>query len=112
MRARLIKFGLPVVVLAALGGGGVAWATAGGDDELVTGPEADRARAAAVKHVGGGRVTGVERESEEGAVWEVEIARPDGSTVEVQLDASYGVVGAGAEEDKDDDDSDGNEADD
>jgi hypothetical protein len=110
MRARLIKLGLPVVVLLALAGGGVAWATAGDDDELVTGPEADRASAAAVEHVGGGRVIGVERESEEGGVWEVEIARADGSTVEVQLDASYTVVGSGDEEDEDG--SEGDEGDD
>lgn len=102
MRARFIKIAAAVVVLGALAGGGVAWATAGDDgDETVTGPAAERARAAALAHVGQGRVTGVERESEGGAAWEVEVARPDGSTVEVALDASYGVVTAGSEEDDD-----------
>jgi len=98
----MIKIGAVIVVLAALAGGGVAWGTAGDDDENVTGPAADRARAAALAHVGDGRVVGVEREAEGGAVWEVEITRSDGSTVEVALDANYDVVGSSAEEDADD----------
>jgi hypothetical protein len=89
------------VVLAALAGGGAAWGTSGDDDENVTGPAADRARAAALAHVGQGQVVGVEREAEGGAVWEVEITRKDGSTVEVALDENYKVVGSGAEEDSD-----------
>lgn len=100
MRPRIIKLGAVVVVLAALAGGGVAWGTAGDDDENVTGPAADRARAAALAHVDG-QVVGVEREAEGAAVWEVEIKRSDGSTVEVALDESYNVVGSGGEEDKD-----------
>ena len=101
MRPRMIKIGALVVVLAALAGGGVAWGTSGDDDESVTGPGADRARAAALAHVGDGQVVGVEREGEGGAVWEVEITRSDGSTVEVALDENYKVVGSGGEEDKD-----------
>ena len=100
MRGRLIKIGAAVVVLGALAGGGVAWGTAGDDDQNVTGPAADKARAAALAQVGG-RVVGVEREAEGGAVWEVEIARSDGSTIEVALDANYDVVGKGGEEDED-----------
>jgi hypothetical protein len=101
MNKRLLKIGAAVVVLGALAGGGVAWGTAGDDDENVTGLAADRARAAALAHVGDGRVIGVERESEDGAVWEVEITRPDRSTVEVALDENYEVVGSGGEEDAD-----------
>lgn len=100
MRKRLLKVGAAVVVLGALAGGGVAWGTAGDDDQNVTGPDADRARAAALAHVDG-QVVGVEREAEGGAVWEVEIKRSDGSTVEVALDENYDVVGSGGEEDKD-----------
>jgi hypothetical protein len=103
MRTRLIKIGAALVVLAALAGGGVAWATAGDDDEMVTGPAAERARAAALAHVGQGRVTGVEREDEDGAAWEVEVARSDGSTVEVMLDAGYDVVSSGGDDEEDDD---------
>jgi hypothetical protein len=100
MRRRLLKIGAVVVVLGALAGGGVAWGTAGDDDENVTGPDADRAKAAALAYVGDGQVVGVEQEGESGA-WEVEITRPDGSTVEVALDQNYEVVGSGDEEDDD-----------
>jgi hypothetical protein len=110
MRGRAIKIGAGVAVVAALAGGGVAWATAGDDEETVTGPAADRAGAAALAHVGGAaRVTGVERESEDGATWEVEVARADGSTVDVLLDARYRVVTvegdseSGPDDDADDD---------
>ena len=102
MRPRMIKIGAALVVLAALAGGGVAWATAGDDDENVTGPAADRARAAALAYVGDGRVIGVEQESESGGVWEVEVTRPSGATVEVVLDKNYSVVSSGNEEDQDD----------
>jgi hypothetical protein len=93
MRTRMIKIGAGIVVLGALAGGGVAWATAGDDgDETVTGPAADRARAAALAHVEGGTATAVERESEDGAAWEVEVRRTDGSMVDVLLDERYRVV--------------------
>jgi hypothetical protein len=100
LRKRVVKIGAAVVVLAALAGGGAAWGTSGDSDENVTGPAADKARAAALAHVDG-QVVGVEREAEGGAVWEVEITRKDGSTVEVALDENYKVVGSGAEEDSD-----------
>jgi uncharacterized membrane protein YkoI len=100
MRPKMIKLGATFVVLAALAGGGVAWGTAGDDDQNVTGPDADRARTAALAHVDG-QVVGVEREAEGATVWEVEIKRSDGSTVEVALDENYKVVGSGGEEDAD-----------
>ena len=112
MRRRLLRIGAVVVVLGALAGGGVAWGTAGDDDENVTGPGADRAKAAALAHVGDGQVVGVEQEGEGGAVWEVEIKRPDGATVEVALDGNYKVVASGGEEDSDgpgDDDAPGSD---
>ena len=91
------------VVLAATGGaaavlalGGAGWALAGGGDDdgpSATGPGADRAKAAAVAHLGGGTVNAVERDSEDGATWEVEVTKPDGSTVDVRLDAAFKVMG-------------------
>jgi hypothetical protein len=48
--------------------------------------------AAALKATGGGTANAVERDSENGATWEVEVAKPGGGTVDVRLDASYGVV--------------------
>jgi hypothetical protein len=62
------------------------------DDVNVTGPGADRARQAALAHLGGGKANAVERDSEAGATWEVEVTKPDGSTVDVRLDATYEVV--------------------
>ena len=93
MQKRLVKIGIAVVLLGAVAGGGAAWATRGDDEQSVTGPSADRASAAALAHVRAGRVTGVERDSEGGATWEVEVSRPHGSTVDVRLDADYRVVG-------------------
>jgi hypothetical protein len=34
----------------------------------------------------------VERDGEKGATWEVEVRKPDGSTVDVRLDADLGKV--------------------
>lgn len=99
MRRRLITIGAALVLLAALAGGGVAWATAADDDVRATGPAAERAGTAALAHVGGGEIVGVERE---GAGWEVEVARADGSVIEVELDEEYRVLTAGSEEDEDD----------
>jgi hypothetical protein len=94
MSSRAIKStvaGALVVVLALAGG---AWAIAGGrdDDGNATGPGAERAKAAALAHLGGGKANGVERDSEDGATWEVEVTQADGSTVDVRLDAAYEVV--------------------
>lgn len=105
MRAR-VKVGAAVVLLGALAGGGAGWATAGGAsagddrDEVATGAAAERARAAAVAHLGGGRATGVERESEGREAWEVEVTRADGSTVDVSLDESYHAIAADPDSDR------------
>jgi uncharacterized membrane protein YkoI len=81
-----------VVVAAIAGGTGVA--VAGGDDGegQATGAGADQAKAAALKLVPGGTANAVERDGEKGATWEVEVRKPDGSTVDVRLDADYGKV--------------------
>ncbi len=98
-RKQTIVTGTAALALTGLAGGGVAWATAGDDaGERVTGAAADRAAAAAVTHVGAGTLEGVERGDDGRSAWEVEITRPDGSTVEVQLDASFGVLGAGSDD--------------
>jgi hypothetical protein len=102
MSGKWVKIGAVIVAVAALAGGGVAWATAGDNDESVTGPEADRAAAAAVAHVGGGEAAEVER-AEGGSGWEVEVKRADGSTVEVNLDQAYHVVGTQQDSENGDD---------
>jgi hypothetical protein len=94
MSSRVIKIAAAVTVAAALALGGAAWALAGGGDDegTATGPGADRARAAALAHLGGGHANAVERDGEDGATWEVEVTKTDGKTVDVRLDASYKVV--------------------
>lgn len=84
---------------AAVAVGGVAVASGGedghdkGDHEgHVTGTKADQATAAALKATDGGKANSVERDSENGATWEVEVTRPDSTTVDVRLDEGYHVV--------------------
>src|SRR3990172_4461125 len=98
MRARTIAVTAALGSAVVLGLGGAAWATAGGgrggddEDASVTGPGADRAGAAAIAHLGGGAVRAVERESEDGETWEVEVTKGNGETVDVYLDANYRVA--------------------
>jgi len=81
------------VVALAAGGAGVAQAVGGDDaEESVTGPAAERAIAASLAITRGGTANSVERDSEDGATWEVEVTRADGSTVDVRLDAGYELV--------------------
>lgn len=82
------------VVTLALGGGAIARATGTFDDghQTLQGPEADRARAAALRATNGGTVNAVERDSENGATYEVEVTRDDGSTVDVRLDEAFNLV--------------------
>jgi hypothetical protein len=78
----------------AVAGVGVAQAV-GGDDEgegRATGAAADKPRAAALRLVPGGTANAVERDSEKGATWEVEVRKPDGSVVDVRLDADLNKV--------------------
>jgi hypothetical protein len=82
-------------VLALAGGGtGAAVALGGsGDDEGgASGPDAQRATRAALAITGGGHANAVERDSEKGATWEVEVRKPDGTQVDVRLDQNYRLV--------------------
>jgi hypothetical protein len=95
MSSRLLKIAAVSVVAAALALGAAAWALAGGGGDgegNASGPGADRARAAALAHLGGGKANAVERDSEQGATWEVEVTKSNGGTVDVHLDAAYKVV--------------------
>ena len=82
------------VLAIAAGGAATAIAVAGGGDDEggATGPAADRAAAAALRITDGGTANGVERDSENGATWEVEVTKPDGQTVDVRLDQNYELV--------------------
>jgi uncharacterized membrane protein YkoI len=76
----------------ALGGAAIANATMGDDGEPLSGTTVDRASAAALKAAGGGRVTETEHDAEDGATYEVEVTKADGSQVDVRLDPSFHVV--------------------
>jgi hypothetical protein len=104
-----------VAVVAAgllLVGAGVAYATGPGEDSSgrAGGANIDKARSVALGEVNG-RVTGTEVGDEEG-YYEVEIARDDGSQVDVHLDKNFNVLDTKADheghenEDAPDDDGD------
>ncbi|HTE73399.1 MAG TPA: hypothetical protein VK640_09395 [Actinomycetes bacterium] len=100
-----VLVGAAALLLAGVAG--TTAAVAGGDDGdgTVMGPEADRATAAALEITRGGTANAVERDSEDGATWEVEVTRPDGTTVDVRLDEHLRlVVVDGDSESSDDDD--------
>ena len=85
------------VLALAAGGAGTAIATSNDGEGGATGPGADQATAAALKITHGGHANSVERDSENGATWEVEVAKSDGSTVDVRLDQNYKLVVAEAD---------------
>ena len=95
------------LVALALGGAALAGAAPGGDNEnALTGSTLDRASKAAVAETGGGRVTGSERDSENGATYEVEVTKDGGGQVDVRLDDQFKVVAAEPDhEDAGDDDT-------
>lgn len=83
------------LVLGAGAVSGGAAVAAGGDDDAtetpITGSALDSAAAAALKHTGGGKVSGTEVGDEE-SYYEVEVTLDGGRQVDVQLDKSFNVV--------------------
>ncbi len=65
---------------------------ADGSEGSLSGSGAVKATAAALRATKGGTANSVERDGENGATWEVEVTKTDGTTVDVRLDESYGVV--------------------
>jgi len=104
VRTRMVKVlvGGATVAGLVLGGGAIARAAGAFDDDgsRLTGPEADRASAAALRITRGGTANAVERDSEKGATYEVEVTRPDGTTVDVRLDGSLNLVAVDADSEK------------
>ncbi|GAB7046296.1 PepSY domain-containing protein [Catenuloplanes indicus] len=98
-----------VAVVAALGIGGGVWATAAGAD--VGQAERDRAGTAAVQAVGGGTVVDVEGDDEDGAAFEVEVRKDDGTEVDVALDKNFAVLTQETDTPGTDEDPDGTGAD-
>lgn len=91
LRRLAIVSGAFVVVLS---GAVTARATGAFDDgnARLTGSQAERAKAAALRITSGGHANAVERDSEQGATYEVEVTRTDGSTVDVRLDENLELV--------------------
>ena len=99
-RLTLIAGALAATTALAIGGPGIARAVGGGSEAPVNGPAAERAKAAALDTAGGGTVLEVERQDDDGAgVYEVEVRRADGSTVEIHLDAQFLQVGSAPDDD-------------
>jgi Rieske Fe-S protein len=100
INARTLVIAAALAMLVTLGGAGIAYAAGGDSEERVTGPDAEKAKSAAIAAVGGGTVSEVERDDGNGTgVFEVEVKREDGSQVEVHLDGDLKVVGQEADED-------------
>jgi hypothetical protein len=90
-----------IVAVLAVGGVGIAYAVGGGEsEEQVTGPDAEKAKSAALDVVGGGTVLEAEfQEAGSAGYYEVEVQRPDGSQVEVHIDSQFQPVGTAADDD-------------
>jgi hypothetical protein len=103
INVRTLVIAAAVAIVVALGGAGIAYANGSDSGEQVTGPDAERAKSAAIAAVGGGTVTDVERDDGDDGFgtggFEVEVRRDDGSQVEVHLDRELNVVGQEADED-------------
>lgn len=88
------------VAVVALGAGGATWASvANADSDIdISSSDRDRVGSAAVQAVGGGTVIDVEA-GDDGAAYEAEVRRTDGSEVEVTLDKDLKVIAQEAGED-------------
>lgn len=112
MRSRRTKMIAGIAALVALALGGAAVAGAGGafdNEDPLKGQELQRASAAALAATGGGTVNETERDDEKGATYEVEVTKPNGTTVDVRLDSSYKVVAINSDSEKADDGENENE---
>ena len=101
MRKRTI---ITITTVAALAAGGTAIAAGARDDDAterpISGDALEKAKAAALADTPG-RVTGTEAGDEE-SYYEVEVTRPDGSQVDVQLDREFRVVSSATDDENED----------
>jgi uncharacterized membrane protein YkoI len=105
-RTKSLVLGAAALALLAGGGAAIAGATGGDDDateKAIIGSALERAKAAALDHTGGGRVTETEVGDEE-SYYEVEVTGDDGSQTDVQLNRRFKVVGGEADSDGPEDD--------
>ena len=102
-RTKLLLIGAAVAAAAAVPAIAQAGNPSSDDNETdvaITGTNLNRASAAAIDHLGGGRVTGTEVRDEE-SYYEVEVTLESGEQVDVQLDESFKVVGTGEDRSED-----------
>jgi hypothetical protein len=91
-----IVAGVGALAAFALGGAALAGATQGSeedaDEPTLSGRTAEQAEAAALKETGGGSVTELKHDPEDGRIYEVEVKKPNGAVVDIDLDSSFKVV--------------------
>jgi hypothetical protein len=96
---RIVLIVVVVLAVAAVSAG-IAIGAGGRDDETpITGAALSRASAAALDHLGAGRVTETEAGDEDG-FYEVEVTLADRRQVDVHLDRDFNVLGAEADADE------------
>lgn len=95
-RSKMIVGALAGVAVIGIGTG-IGVATMGDDDQPLTGSDLEQATAVALEHTGGGTVTESEI-GDDGAAYSVEVRLADGSQVEVNLNASFEVLGSTADD--------------
>jgi len=99
-RRNALVAGGVVAAALAIGGVGIAQAVGGDSETPVTGAAAEHAKAAALDAAGGGTVLEIEHQDGDGAgLYEVEVRRTDGSTVEIHLDGQFTQVGSATDDD-------------
>lgn len=105
MRRRTPLIATGALVLAGVAAGTGISLAAGGDDDAterpITGPALEQARATALAHTEGGRVTGTEA-GDDDSHYEVEVTLDDGRQVDVQLDRAFHVVASTEDRDEGD----------
>ena len=97
MKRKLVVIAVVVFVAIAVSAG-FAIASAGGDEQPLTGSDLEKATAAALAHTGGGTVTETET-GDDGSAYSVEVLLADGTQVEVNLDANFQVIGQATDDD-------------
>jgi uncharacterized membrane protein YkoI len=93
-----------IAAVAALGIGGVVWASTANAD--LQGSERDRVGTAATEAVGGGQVVDAESSDDPGEAFEVEVRKTDGTEVDVTLDKDLNVLRQDADDRDDRNDTD------
>ena len=93
LNRKLTKVLISLAALTGLAFGGAAIAGASNDaSPAIPGGAHARAEQAALAATHGGKVNQSELDNENGATYEVEVAKTDGSQVDVRLDDNFKVV--------------------